>query len=82
MFYFVDIVKQLIWWFTEIAEGYIYIPIGDFNLRDIRHAVTNLPSDVFLPTLNSSGDASCDGNILGAANLLMLIPFLFYTRTV
>ncbi|KAK1358069.1 Meiosis 1 arrest protein [Heracleum sosnowskyi] len=36
-----------------------YIPRGDFSLRDFHHAVTSLPSDVFLPTYNSSGDASC-----------------------
>ncbi|KAL1814526.1 hypothetical protein ACET3Z_017100 [Daucus carota] len=37
-----------------------YIPRGEFSLRDFHHAVTNLPSDVFLPTYSSSNDVSCD----------------------
>ncbi|KAL8123140.1 uncharacterized protein LOC141717446 isoform X2 [Apium graveolens] len=37
-----------------------YVPRGDFSLRDFHHAVTSLPSDVFMPTYKSSGDVSCE----------------------
>nr|XP_016449433.1 PREDICTED: uncharacterized protein LOC107774421 [Nicotiana tabacum] len=36
-----------------------YSPRGNFNLRDFHHAVSNLPSDAFLPDFNSSGALCC-----------------------
>ncbi|KAI8544131.1 hypothetical protein RHMOL_Rhmol08G0271800 [Rhododendron molle] len=36
-----------------------YTPRGNFNLRDFHHAVSNLPTDAFLPELNDSGALCC-----------------------
>ncbi|MCH82002.1 hypothetical protein A2U01_0002797, partial [Trifolium medium] len=33
-----------------------YRPVGNFNLRDFHHAVNNLPSDAFLPDIDSVSD--------------------------
>ncbi|PNY06720.1 NDX1 homeobox protein [Trifolium pratense] len=33
-----------------------YRPVGNFNLRDFHHAVNNLPSDAFLPDIDSISD--------------------------
>ncbi|KAK4350143.1 hypothetical protein RND71_029456 [Anisodus tanguticus] len=36
-----------------------YSPRGNFSLRNFHHAVSNLPSDAFLPDFNSSGALCC-----------------------
>ncbi|XP_039684395.1 uncharacterized protein [Medicago truncatula] len=33
-----------------------YRPVGNFNLRDFHHAVNNLPSDAFLPDIDTVSD--------------------------
>jgi len=34
-----------------------YRPVGNFNLRDFHHAVNNLPSDAFLPDIDTVSGA-------------------------